>query len=695
MNSISHKAVGFLYILILIVLSVTTIVEDYKGTHFVTEYVYGSYWFVLLLFLLFSTELYVAVHQKCWKNLSSLLMHLSLGLILIGAFLSYTTSEQGFIHLRKGEKVATFQDKKGNNIQMPFSVELDSFVIRHYPGTEAVMDYVSFLTTDHPTTGEKEASVVSMNHNLVKEGYRFCQSSFDDDHSGSWLSVNHDPYGVNTTFTGYILFAIAALVTLLRKNGAFQQMLRNPQLKKGTLFALLILLGGTLNETSAKQVPVLSKEEAYTLQRKQVVYQDRVVPFNTVAIDFVKKIYGAKNYNGLMPEQVVGGWSIAPEVWKEEKMIKVKSAEVRHALSIEGTYCRLSDLFDEKGTYRLSTLWAKEQRDPEISKLERGIIELDEKVAILHMLERNTLYQALPADSSGTSSGDAQLSEAKVSAEILYNRLSLTKILFMINLTLGTISFILLVYNTIRQKPKRFPKRFNLLSFLLLIVLLVHAFGYGLRWYISGRIPLNNGFETMQFLALIVMVIDLLLCHRYRFVLPFGFLLSGFALLVSHLGEMNPQITPLMPVLNSPWLSIHVSMIMTSYALFAFLFLNSLFAWILMGRSADDYGQQIDLLTLFNRLLLYPAVLLLGIGITLGAVWANESWGNYWAWDPKEVWALITLMTYGAAIVFAEVPLFQKPKTFHTYLLLAFLTVLMTYFGVNYLLGGMHSYANG
>ena len=145
-----------------------------------------------------------------------------------------------------------------------------------------------------------------------------------------------------------------------------------------------------------------------------------------------------------------------------------------------------------------------------------------------------------------------------------------------------------------------------------------------------------------------------------------------------------------MPVLVSPWLSIHVSLIMMSYALFAFIMLNGILA--LCHTRQNDRVEQ---LTILSRLLLYPAVFFLGAGIFLGAVWANVSWGRYWAWDPKEVWALITFLVYGAAFHSQSLQAFRKPLFFHVYMIIAFLTVLMTYFGVNYVLGGMHSYANG
>ena len=193
----------------------------------------------------------------------------------------------------------------------------------------------------------------------------------------------------------------------------------------------------------------------------------------------------------------------------------------------------------------------------------------------------------------------------------------------------------------------------------------------------------------MMFAAIAVQGMALWLIRRVPETAPFGFLLAGFLLLVAHLGYMNPQITNLMPVLNSPWLSSHVSIIMISYALLGFTFMNALVGvWL---PEADERSQQ---LTLLSRLLLYPAVLLLFVGIFLGSVWANVSWGTYWSWDPKEVWALITAIVYAVPLHVQSLPRFSRPRVFHAYMLMAFLTVLMTYFGVNFVLGGMHSYAN-
>jgi ABC-type transport system involved in cytochrome c biogenesis permease subunit len=196
----------------------------------------------------------------------------------------------------------------------------------------------------------------------------------------------------------------------------------------------------------------------------------------------------------------------------------------------------------------------------------------------------------------------------------------------------------------------------------------------------------------MTFVALATQTISCLFRNRIPFIVPIGLIISGSTLLVSHLAQMNPQITPLIPVLQSPLLSSHVALIMVSYSLFAFMALNALVALMIMRK--PSHQEQAQRLTLINRIMLYPSTLLLAIGIFIGAVWANVSWGSYWSWDPKEVWALVTMITYGIAFHDSSIRWLRTDRNFNIYMALSFLTVVMTYFGVNYLLGGMHSYAN-
>lgn len=209
------------------------------------------------------------------------------------------------------------------------------------------------------------------------------------------------------------------------------------------------------------------------------------------------------------------------------------------------------------------------------------------------------------------------------------------------------------------------------------------------RWYVSGNPPLASGYETMLLAAWIIMVLTLIVYRKLHIMLPFGILLSTLILFVSYVSGMDRQTGPLPPVLNSPLLSIHVSIIMMAYAMLSVTFICGITAIIL---KAIGKHSQIESLSLLSHLFFYPALTCLGLGIFIGAIWANISWGCYWSWDPKETWALITSLVYAVAVHSSSLPIFRKPLAYHIYMVVAFLTLLMTYFGVNYILGGMHSY---
>lgn len=671
------------YVCLVALLAATTFAEQIHGTDFVEKHIYHTIWFCCLWGVLAAMTVVVLVRQRLWRRLPTLLLHGSFLVILAGAMITFLGSRKGYVHLTVGNETNSYVEQGSRQVrELPFTLRLDSFRIDYYPGTDAPADYISYIHGEQP---------VSMNRILSREGFRFYQSSFDEDMKGSWLTVNYDPWGIGLTYAGYILLGISMLWMLVSRGGEFRRLLRHPLLKKGGMFVLLLLCAGSAVHAERRSLPALARKQADSLACKQVIYNDRVVPFNTLARDFVLKLTGKPAYGGMTPEQVISGWLLRPEVWQHEPMIYIKSAELRRLLHLDTSYARLTDLFDGEN-YRLQKYWKGGQdRSGKMSSLEKAVAEADEKVGLILMLRNGTLIRPLPADGSVKP-----VSDARIYAELLYNRIPFSKWLFMFNLTVGLLAFFHLLYRGLHRPvapdsfgrvgifPSRLADTFFRVS--LYAAFLFQLFGYALRWYIGGRIPLSNGYETMQFMALCALFLACLCQRRFPFTVPFGFLLSGFALLVSYLGQMNPQITPLMPVLVSPWLSTHVSLIMMSYALFAFMMLNGILA-LCLRRSAR-------MLMLLSRLLLYPATFFLGAGIFLGAVWANVSWGRYWAWDPKEVWALITFMVYGVAFHARSLRIFRKPLFFHIYMIAAFLTVLMTYFGVNYILGGMHSYAN-
>ena len=200
-----------------------------------------------------------------------------------------------------------------------------------------------------------------------------------------------------------------------------------------------------------------------------------------------------------------------------------------------------------------------------------------------------------------------------------------------------------------------------------------------------------GGFDSMNLMALAICIITLCMARNYEIALPVGLLTSGFVLLVAMMSGANPPITHLMPVLSSPLLCLHVTVIMMAYALLFFVMLNGISA-VIVRIPQPGNSAYLERLYDISRLMLYPAAALLAAGIFIGAVWANISWGNYWSWDPKEVWALITLLVYAMPLFPNVLQSFRKPMFFHIYSIFAFLSVVITYFGVNLILGGIHAY---
>lgn len=663
-----------LIIVVVAVLVIATFIEHRFGSSLAYTQIYHSLFFRLLWGALAVSGAWLLLRKRLWKRPAVLLFHGAFLVILGGALTTSLTSVSGMLHLRKGETARSFLDEEKKLRPLPFAVTLTDFRVHCYPGTKAPRDYESDLRIldSHPMK-------VSMNHIGHWEGYRFYQSSYDDDHKGTVLTVTYDPYGIPFTYIGYGLLLLAMLWLLMDKHGRFRTLLRHPLLRRTSVCILLLLGAPFVLSAHATRLPTISRSQADSLMRKQVVYNNRICPVNTLAVDFCKKLYGRPSFHSLSAEQVFFSWLFYPEAWQDVPMIKIKSGALKQRLGIEGDYARLSELY-EGTTYRLQTI-AQHETDPN-SPLSRAVQEVDEKVGLILMLHKGTLLVPVEARAKA-----ARLSPLQVELELFYNRFDLVKWGFMICLTFGFLGFATLVGGVRHRWWNRV--QFGVMLFECVALLAVFAF----RWYIGGFVPLSNGFETMLFMAVCSLLLALPLQRRFPFALPFGFLLAGFSLLVAHLGNLNPQITPLMPVLASPLLSVHVTIVMLSYALFALIAMNSLYALGLLYRANPLQRNRIAQLTLLNQVLLTPAVFLLAAGIFIGAVWANQSWGCYWGWDPKEVWALITLLVYSFALHTASLPFFRRERNLHLFLALAFLCVLITYFGVNFFLGGMHSYA--
>ena len=701
-----------------IVLAIATFVEDRNGTDFSHTAVYGALWFKMLWGAVAVSAVWWICKAKLYRRTAVFMLHLSLMLILSGGLVTALTYKGGMLHLRQGCPEAQFVADDHHVEALPFVISLDTFYIQYYPGIETPQDYVSRVDIGGATT-----HVISMNRILRQDGFRLYQHSYDPDGLGSWLTVTYDPYGTAIAYIGFLLFGLSGIVMLFGRRNGFWQLCRQFR-TSGTISLLLILFiplsvtamgacscsdstaepsSTVAKDTEVREVtiPSIARVEADSLAPRLVIWNGRVCPFNTLATDFVVKVYGKRRCMSYSPEQVVASWSCYPDIWNRAPVIEVKNVELRQRIGMNDTHCSYVSLFDSEGNYRLQPLW--ENLADKHGKLAQAIQQVDEKVALITMLQNGSLIREVGEGGGGSTAEPSSTVRRRIKAELLYNRVPFVSILFMVNLSLAALCFILLCLPRLRPMLSSFWWRL-----LLVLSLLTLLFAYVLRWYVSGRVPLSNGFETMMFAALAIQAIALVLCRRWPLVIPFGFVLSGFLLLVAHLGVMSPQITNLMPVLQSPWLSSHVSVIMIAYALLGFTFLNSLFALIMSrreNRRAQDGGEEEprrekpralegEALTLLSRLMLYPAVFLLFVGIFLGAVWANVSWGTYWSWDPKEVWALITAIVYALPLHGQSLEWVRNNRTFNRYLIFAFLTVLMTYFGVNFLLSGMHSYAS-
>lgn len=751
------KIIFILYILVLVCMAAATIVEKSQGTDYAHAHYYGAWWFILIWAVLAALGAFYIIKRKV-KCASTLALHLSFIIILLGALLTHVSAKRGMIHLRIGQPTDTYmaQDEEQGmkEEKLPFSLCLQKFEAKMHDGTNAVADYSSkFTVIDGDDKSEGE---VSMNNIYSHRSYRLYQSSYDEDGKGSVLAINADPYGIPVTYTGYALLFISLVWMLFDPKGGYRKLLKSPLLKKGALMTALILSMGNIqtlhaeSATSNLQNAVLPKETAEKFGELHILYNDRICPVQTFALDFCKKIYGARSYQGLTAEQVLSGWVFYGNTWANEPFIKIKSGEMKTAMNLPD-YASLNTFFNrEMGGYTIGQ-YVQEYYNGQQDKFHQQAADIDGKIQIIMELREGISLKVLPYTftknvkatkdhpfiKAGTttwfapvdklplavehqhalyiknvfsllygdvqkgnmdrvniffdkmlkyqevSSGSSLPSKIQYQAERINNDFPFATILFMVNLTLG---FIALFYTIYRMTKKRQLKALDItLPILLCISFLALTFGLALRWIISGNVPLSNGYESMLSVAWLVLLISIFMQFRIRIVMVFGFMLSGFFLLVSHINQMDPAIGQMMPVLNSPLLSIHVSIIMMSYALLSLTFICGI-----MGICMQSHAEELQTL---SRIFLYPALTAMGFGIFIGAIWANVSWGNYWSWDSKETWALITFMIYAVVVHTQSLPVFRKPLVYHIYITLAFLSIAMTYFGVNYFLTGMHSYA--
>lgn len=484
----------------------------------------------------------------------------------------------------------------------------------------------------------------------------------------------------------------------------------------------ILLLCGCVWSLMAAAAPVpVQAPVAESFGRLYVEYNGRVCPMNTVAADVCRKLYGKPCYKAedgtqYTANQVLTGLLFDYEAWCDVPLKHSRKArqnaerETIRRMAGNGALCRIWQ--DADGWYDIN------------SAGDNDALGNDERLFQMYALQ----YVASDLAHGNNIGANETLKkireyqkqhfrdlpdERRFAAEQAWVRFGYTLPLALVCLA---VSLLLLMMNyELRMKNYALVLRW----FIAAVCVLLWAFLTAMlvwRWYISGHVPMSNGHEAMQFLAWVCLLIASTLCitsrcprnkqpetcnlkHETSYTSAGCLLLvAGMALLVSNMSASNPQISHLMPVLQSPLLSLHVSVIMVSYALFALLMLQSLIALLsatkhltsnsVSGQTSNSASGQ----TSVHMRLLRIGVCCLTAGIFLGAVWANMSWGRYWGWDPKEVWALITLLVYAFPLHSRMLPFFRRPRVFYLYCVLAFGAVLFTYFGVNFLLGGMHAY---
>jgi len=682
-------------------------------------------------------------------------------------------------NLTRGEKEQKMFVRYGNNGSMPavvsqgdqsihldyarkhvplsFRIRLEDFILERYPGSNSPSSFKSEVVLIDPDEDVREPHMIYMNHILKYKGYRFYQSSYDQDEKGSVLSVNRDPVDMRVTYTGYGLLFIFVILSLLNKYSMFRRVKasnwKGPVKKASVMLLLISVFAPQASADSDKMV--VDRELATEFGK--VLVQDRkgrTKPLYTLSHDVLRKVHRSNRYEGLNAMQVFLGLHYDFRNWKDEPLIKIGHSGLRDVAGIQGEYAAVSDLVNmQANSYKLRGQVQEAYSKPsgERNKFDKEVIKVDERVNICFMVisgdflkifpfRDNTDKWGKPKDAARHAAGrqdslfvsnivgmfrqalmngnraeakkyvgsikDYQRkfagyqlpSEQKVQAEVFYYQSRIFERLFPYYASAGLLMLILIMMRIVKGR-RTLPWLVRILTGLIALGFVFHTYGLILRWYISGHAPMSNGYESMIFVSWVIILGGFLFIRRSKLTLAATAILASLTLMVAHLSFMDPEITNLVPVLQSYWLTLHVSVITSSYGflgLGAILGLIIMILYLVVSPSRHDrIIDNIRDLTVINYKSLTIGLYLLTIGTFLGAIWANESWGRYWGWDPKETWSLITIIVYSFVIHSRNIPGFKSLFAFNALSLFAISSVLMTYFGVNYYLSGLHSYAGG
>lgn len=479
----------------------------------------------------------------------------------------------------------------------------------------------------------------------------------------------------------------------------------------------------------------------------------RMMPVNTFSSELLRKIHKKDVMGNLNSDQFLLSVLTFPQMWMQVPFIAVPNKELVNYFDLSGEESSYADMFDANGRYKLEEMvnLAYGKMPAQRTGFDKDLLKLDEQVNIFHQLLNSQLLNLFPLpddpnhtwfapgddlsrfsgkDSmfvsrimdwytgevqSALKSGDwskadevvgmistyqqaknkaLDISPERMKREVKYNKLKIFPKCKTGYLILGGL-LLIVGFLSMSRRSRWLSRLYWVLAAGVLIVFHFHMFGMGMRWYIGGYAPWSNSYETMVYVAWATVCGGLLFMRRSALTFALATLFGGVILFVSGLNWMDPQIGTLVPVLKSPWLMFHVAVIVAAYGFFGISFLIGVTNLVMMcftKSNGSALTARIKELSIINEMSLIIGLVLMTVGTFLGAVWANESWGRYWGWDPKETWALITMVVYAVVTHLRLVPKFNNAWLFNFSSVVAFASVLMTFFGVNYFLSGMHSY---
>ncbi|EAI1790772.1 cytochrome C biogenesis protein [Campylobacter jejuni] len=655
--------------------------------------------------------------------------------------------------------------------QLPFDIYLRDFVLDRYPGSMSPASYASEITVKN--NNENFDYRIFMNNVLDYDGYRFYQSSYDQDEKGTVLSVNKDP-GKIPTYIGYFLLCLGMFMNFLNPHSRFRTLARlinKDTLKHTSVIIFILLLSFGSEKTFAQDLnstlPVVNTNHAKALATLivQKSADGRMVPFDTLSREILEKIHQSDSYKGQNSNAVMLSMLVDVNKWQMEPFILMpQNQAVRDAIANileipSAKYISYKDFFDENNRYKLQKYVENANRKNPNARgvFDKEIIKLDERANVVNLVFSGELFKFIPVQNNlnnvwlapfsavTTLKGDeghivwaliqnyfsavenafkdgnwtradeglkfikeyqekigykVMPSKTKVEMEIFSNKAEIFVKLAPVYLIAGFLLLILVFFKMVIPNLK-ISFIFKVVYVLNVLAFVIHTLGLGLRAYLSGHAPWSNGYESMVYIAWALSLSGIFFSRKSPIVLSLTSILSGVVLMVAHLSEMNPQITNLVPVLNSYWLSIHVSVITASYGFLGLCALLGIFTLFLMCFLKKDGKYNLNILrniteaTRINEMAMIFGLCLLTVGNFLGAIWANESWGRYWSWDSKETWALVSILVYAAILHLRMIPKYCNQFVFALWSMFAYWVIIMTYFGVNYFLTGLHSYAAG